>query len=254
MLLGGLTAADTSRADILVLRGGRATPRTPLSAPLHDAAAANIAGSVFFFGGGNLGSSRDILRVDPSGATHVAGHLPQGLSDIAVAAIDGTGYVVGGYTGSSPVATILAWRPGGSARAVGRLPAPVRYAAVTAVGPVLVIAGGTTPAGASRDVYAFDTRTRALRRIGRLPRPTTHAAAATLGATAYVIGGRGAAPGTPADRIVAVDPAHGAVRSAGRLPTPISDLAAVPRGARIVVAGGRGPAGAKSAVLELTPR
>jgi hypothetical protein len=46
----------------------------------------------------------------------------------------GTAYVVGGYTGSRWLDTIVAWRPGLPARVVAHLPFPLRYAAVATEG------------------------------------------------------------------------------------------------------------------------
>src|SRR5438477_2161 len=89
-------------------------------------------------------------------------------------------YVVGGYTGTRWLNTIVAWRPGAAARVVGRLPTPLRYAAAATADGQLVVAGGSTPSGsASRAVLAFDPATHHVRRLGRLPAPTTHAAAAS---------------------------------------------------------------------------
>src|SRR5207253_1388986 len=96
-------------------------------------------------------------------------------------AVGDTAYIVGGYTGTKWLDTIVAWKPGGRAHVVARLPMPVRYAAVAAAGGRVVIAGGSLPSGtASRDVYSFDPRSGAVRRIGVLPAATTHAAAAAL--------------------------------------------------------------------------
>src|SRR5207248_561058 len=120
-------------------------------------------------------------------------------------------------TGARWLDTIVAWRPGSPARVVGRLPTPLRYAAVAAVRGRVVIAGGSTPAGdASGAVLAFDPATRRVTRVGSLPALTTHAAAAALNGRVYVIGGRGAALGTPTDRIVAVDPIARRIVPAGR--------------------------------------
>src|SRR5207244_1341285 len=132
--------------------------------------------------------------------------------------------VVGGYTGSRWLDTIVAWGPGTGARVVAHLPSALRYAAVTAAAGRVVVAGGSLPnGGASRTVYAFDPATRVVRTIGALPAPTTHATAAAYGGEALVIGGRGAAVGTPTSRIVAVDPVRSKVRLAGRLDAPASD-------------------------------
>jgi YVTN family beta-propeller protein len=256
VLLGGLSAADTSTNGIIVVRGRRGTLRGRLPGALHDAAAVSLGGAVYLFGGGNGVAQLDsITRVDPaSGRTSEAGRLPAASSDSAAAAIGGAAYVVGGFTGTRWLDTILAWRPGTTPRVAARLPVALRYAAVTAVEGSLVIAGGSTPAGtASRAVLAFDPRTSRIRRIGTLPAPTTHAAAAALGHTAFVIGGRGATAGTPTDRIVAVDPRARRVRPAGTLPAPLSDLAAVSLPGRILLAGGRDGSGAVAGLLQLQP-
>ena len=165
----------------------------------------------------------------------------------------GTAYVVGGYTGSRWLDTIVAWRPGTAARVVAHLPSPVRYAAVTAVDGEVVIAGGSLPDGsASRAVLAYLPTSGRVIRLGQLPAPTTHGAAATLGHVAYLVGGRGADTNTPTARIVAIDPARHRVRVAGHLSAPRSDLAAVSLGDRIVLAGGRGASGTEAALSELT--
>ena len=66
--------------------------------------------------------------------------------------IRGTAYVVGGYTGTRWLDTIVAWRPGAASRVVARLPFPLRYAAVTGASGELVIAGGSLERGSASDV------------------------------------------------------------------------------------------------------
>src|SRR5436190_1600194 len=114
VLMGGLTAADSSRSDAIVLRGARPVARGVLPSPLHDAAAVALGGSVYFFGGGNLEvGNPTIVRVDPSTArAGTAGRLPVGASDVGASALGRTAYVVAGYTGMRPLDTGVAWRPG----------------------------------------------------------------------------------------------------------------------------------------------
>ena len=257
MLLGGLTAGDTSTDSILIAgaRGARRGGALPTAS--HDSAAVRLGGSVYLFGGGTGSGQLDtIVRVDPkTGATAVAGRLPAPSSDQSAAAIAGTAYVVGGYTGSRWLDTIVAWHPGMPARVVAHLPTPVRYAGVTAVGNRLVIAGGSLPSGsASGAILEYDPASHRIARLGRLPAPTTHAAAAARGDVAYVIGGRGATVGSATARIVAVDLASRRVRPAGRLSTPRSDLAAVTVGNRILLAGGRSRSGTEAILSELVAR
>lgn len=258
MLLGGLTAADASRDDVRLATasGDRAAGRLP--AAVHDAPAVRIGGFVYVFGGGtNAGTQSDeIVRVPVGGGSGaVVARLPSPSSDQAAAVIHGTAYVVGGYTGTHWLNTIVAWRPGVPARVVARLPFALRYAAVTAAAGKLVVAGGSLANGSASDVV-LSYRPGAARvvRIGRLPTATTHAAAAALGGVAYVIGGRGPAVATPTASIVAVDLRTRGIRVAGWLKAPRSDLAAVSFGDRILLAGGRGNRGTVSTIGELRRR
>jgi hypothetical protein len=213
-----------------------------------------MSGIVYLVGGGDFSASDAILRVAPSGRTRQVGRLPVAASDVAAAAIGDTVYVVGGFTGTNALGTVVAWRPGARARVVGRLPSAIRYAAVTALGRRLLIAGGTVGASASRVILSFDPSTRRVRRIAAVPVTLTHAAAAAIGSTAYVLGGRGGAPTSQRSRILAIT-AGGRVTNAGRLSRPLSDLTAVSLGDRILVGGGRDRRGTvRDELLELRPR
>ncbi|HVH50646.1 MAG TPA: YncE family protein [Gaiellaceae bacterium] len=256
VLVGGLTAADTSATAVLTAGAGRTRRIGTIPTGIHDSAAVLIGSRVYLFGGGTATGQLDtILSIDPrSGTVQSAGRLPARSSDQSAAAISGTAYVVGGYTGTRWLGSIVAWTPGSAARVVARLPMPVRYSAVTAVNGRLLIAGGSLPNGtASAAVYEY-TPGASVVRVGRLPAPTTHAAAAAIGTVAYVIGGRGATVGTPTDRIVAIDSVTHNVSSAGLLTEPLSDLAAVADKDGILVYGGRGIAGTVSRITELQPR
>ncbi len=252
ILAGGLTSADTSTANVVLVRAPGRTAPLPLA--LHDATSAALGGAVYLFGGGDGVHQLDgIIRVTPGTPTTVA-HLPAPSSDQAGAAWGGAEYVVGGYTGTSWLNTIVRWRPGQPARVVGRLPVALRYAAVAAVAGRIVIAGGSTPAGTASDaVLSFDPATRRITRVGRLPNPTTHAAAAALGSHVYVIGGRGAVVDTPTAAIEAVDPIARRVVPAGMLGSARSDLAAVGLPGKILLAGGRGGSGTVATISELVP-
>jgi DNA-binding beta-propeller fold protein YncE len=254
LLLGGLSAQDTSRDAVLLVgpRGAHALGRLPTA--VHDAAAVRLDAGVYVFGGGTGSRQLDtIARVDTrSGASTTVGRLPSPSSDHAAAVLDGTAYLVGGYTGNRWLDTIVAWRPGSSARIAAHLPAPVRYAAVGAANGVIVIAGGSLPNGtASSSVLEYLPATGRVVQIGRLPAPTTHAAAASLGNVVYVIGGRGALVGTQTARIVAINLRTRGIRLAGALASPRSDLAAATLGKRILLEGGRDASGALSQVSEL---
>jgi YVTN family beta-propeller protein len=255
MLLGGLTAADRSRADVRLVRASRDRAAGLLPTAVHDAAAVRLGNAVYLFGGGtNEGTqSGVVVRVGPGSRATVVSRLPAPSSDQAAAAVDGSAYVVGGYTGSRWLDTIVAWRPGTRARVAAHLPTALRYAAVTAAGGRLVIAGGSLPSGgASRAILEYTPGSSRVEQLGLLPFATTHAAAAAVGDVAYVIGGRGAALGSPTPRLVAVEVRTGRVREAGALRAPRSDLAATTvDSSKILLAGGRGPGGTLAALSEL---
>ena len=150
-----------------------------------------------------------------------------------------TAYVIGGYTGSTALRSIVAFRPGAPTRVVAKLPVALRYAAVAAVAGRVMIAGGTVGSSLSSAIFAFDPQSRRVTRVGSLPAPLTHAAGATLGGDFYVIGGRRRLLGSQTPNIVRVDPSSGRAQRSGRLSQPLSDAGALPQGARILVVGGR---------------
>ena len=79
---------------------------------LHDTPAVTLAGVTFIFGGGDgVNQHSEILRSPGGGGTKVVGHLPNPSSDQAAAAIGGTAYVVGGYTGTRWLDSIVAGGP-----------------------------------------------------------------------------------------------------------------------------------------------
>jgi YVTN family beta-propeller protein len=252
VLLGGLSAADTSTNTIIhaTATGTRATGALP--GALHDAAAATLHGTVYLFGGGNGITELDQIVRTPS---TVASRLPAPSSDQAAAAIGRTAYIVGGYTGTRWLDTIVAYSPGQGAHVVGRLPTPVRYAAVAAAAGRLIVAGGSQPNGnASRTIYVWKPGTRRARAVGSLPAPTTHAAGVTLDGTVYIVGGRGSGLETPTDRVVSIDPRTGRARIVGRLPRPTSDAGAASTASRILVFGGRTGGATTDTIVSLDPR
>ena len=173
ILAGGLSAADTSTSNVVLVRAPGSVYPLPLA--LHDATSAALGHAVYLFGGGDGVHQLDgIIRVAPGPPGTVA-RLPAPSSDQAGAVWGGAEYVVGGYTGTRWLNTIVSWRPGHAARVVGHLPVALRYAAVAAV------------AGQNRDRGRLDPgghgqRRRPLLRSGneacdphRTPGPPDHA-------------------------------------------------------------------------------
>ncbi len=252
-LLGGLDANDTSTAAVMVLAGSHVATVARLPLAQHDAQGALLAGRAYVFGGGQVSSYDHVLRFDPAGGVSAVGALPRPASDVAVAAVDGSAYVIGGYDGEQALDTILAWRPGQPARLVGRLPFSLRYAAVAAIGGQILILGGSHGEAAQTEILRFDPRSGQVRPIGRLPRPVTHAAAVALGSYVYLLGGRGSSPESQTAAILAIDPLDGAVTPAGRLPLALSDAAAGVVGGRVLIAGGQSSGATQSSVFAAEP-
>lgn len=254
MLLGGLTAADTSTADITTINGAKAMSDGALPDAQHDAQAARLGRYVYVFGGGAFSTFDHILRYDPAtGTVEQVGTLPRPASDVAVTELGGTAYIVGGFDGTNYLDTVVAWRPGRGAHIVGHLPTGLRYAAIASDGRDVIIAGGTVPDGVSRDVFRFDPARGTVARIGRLPAPLTHASAAVLDGRVVIVGGRHTVTGDQTATILAIDPRTGSVRRAGHLPQPLSDAAVAAVGGHVIAAGGANARGVRAAILALRP-
>ena len=172
LVAGGLTAADTSTAAIVIAAAGSARALGQLPVAVHDAAAVRLGTTVYVFGGGDgVAEHSEIVSIDPaSGRTATAGRLPAPSSDQAAASVGSAAYVVGGYTGAAWLDTVVRWQPGSPARVIAHLPTALRYAAVTAVGKRLVVAGGSLPDGnASRAIYSVALPAGKVRLVGELP-------------------------------------------------------------------------------------
>lgn len=254
VLLGGLTAADTSSDQVIVGTGTSASVRAVLPNAQHDAQAAPLAGQVYLFGGGQFTQYDHILAFDPS-SDHVsmAGSLPTAASDVAVAGGPSTAYVVGGFDGVHWLNTVLAYTPHHPVHVLAHLPVALRYAAAAVIGHELLVAGGSTPTGASRTVYRVDLKTGSVRALGQLPTPLTHAGAGSLEGEMYLVGGRGAVVTARSSAVYGINPVTGRVHLVGHLPSPLSDEAVVSASGHLLVAGGAGAGGTQAAVGELVP-
>jgi hypothetical protein len=235
-IAGGLDASGNTVGGVFSMNPvtGRLTSLGSLAQPVHDAAAAMIAGQLIVFAGG-AGSSTDTVQAfDPAtGAGAVIGRLPVALSDLGCVRIGPTTYLVGGFDGIRPRREIYATTDGRSFTTVGHLPVGLRYPAVTAVGDRVVIAGGLAADGPTTGVEVFDPASRRTTTIGDLPAPLAHAAAFTLARTVYVAGGRNAAD-RALTAVTAIDPVTGSVTPHRRLAAPVAD-AAVAAGSHIVL-------------------
>lgn len=252
LILGGLDSSSASVSGVFQLNSASGQLREvgALSGPLHDAAAANVAGQVIVFGGGTATSSDAVQAlaapggaIVPSSTAHEVGHLPTVRSDLSAVTVGGRAYVLGGYDGSTPIASVLQTINGSSFSQVARLPAPARYMAVAALGGRIYAFGGETATGGQSNVIQeVNPATRGARVVGRLPQPLSHASAVVLGGSIYVLGGNlGVAPTNAVWRFI---PNRGAVVRAGRLPLAVADGAAATTGSKAFLIGGIGTGGA----------
>ena len=256
--IGGLDASTVSTSGVVELRppDGKARAAGSLAEPLHDAAAAAIAGKTLVFGGGSASAIDSVESLARGGTGSIVGHLPVPRSDLSAATVGGRAYVLGGYDGTAPVGDVLQTGNGRSFKRIASLPTPVRYAAVVPQGHVIYAFGGEIASGQDSDVIqALDVSRQSARVIGRLPHATSHASAVALGGRIYVLGGRSG--GSATDRILAFDPASKRISVEGRLPYPVMNAAAATAGGVGFLLGGLGKAGAALdaiAKVSLVPR
>jgi len=296
IVLGGLVPGGASSDAVYALRTstGAARRAGTLRAPVHDAAAAVADGRALIFGGGSPATVPAVQAValpGPGAGGLVtgtdAGSLPAPRSDDAAVTIGGTTYVVGGYDGTRPDASVLATRDGRTFTVVASLPVPVRYPAVAALDGHIFVFGGqaiTGPqAGAPISVIQeVDPARHAATVIGELPEPLAGAAAVTVDGEVFVTGGESTAPqhrvpglgttqltaggsgggagagaASPATATVstiwAFDPASRRLLTAGRLQVPVSHAAAVVAGSTAWIVGGESNGALVDSVQMLRP-
>jgi hypothetical protein len=246
--IGTLPLALTKSAAValpngrLVVLGGTGSDRILVGTPshlrlighlpgaTHDAAAALRGRFAVLYGGGESVSTPTVVRVDPSsGGARVLHPLDEPLSDLGAATIDGTTYLVGGYTGTTYASAILRVGNDDRTTTVARLPTGTRYAGVTALNGKIFLAGGLTTRGESRAIYVFDPATSSVQRIGSLPAPVAHAALASFDGSLYLFARRS---------VIRIEAATGAVTRVGSLPRALTDPTAVTVGHEIVIIGG----------------
>jgi hypothetical protein len=244
LVIGGANRADVSTDTVLALdsRTGRPLPAGRLVQPLHDAAAAALGGRMLVFGGGASTTFDTVQELSPGGSAREIGHLPVAASDLSAVSVGAAVYVLGGYDGHAPVASVFRTTDGRSFTRAAELPTAVRYTAAAAVGDRIYAFGGELATGAdTAQIQEYDTDTGRASIAGRLPQSVSHASAIALNGVIYLLGGR--RNGEASDRILRFDPARHAVVPAGRLPAPVFDAAAGIASGIGYLAGGIGAQG-----------
>jgi len=241
LIVGGLTAADTTTQDILrvALPAGTVSPAGRLPVPVHDAAGATVNGRDLVFGGGSSAVTSAVQDVTPGSSARLISHLPQPRADLVAISDGKAGYVLGGYDGTQGSTTILRTRDGMTFAVVGALPVSVRYPAVAALGGSIWLFGGEHGGKQVTEVQRIDLRTGHGSVAGHLPSPLAHAGAFTLSGEVLVAGGR-VGPAV-SDRILRFDPARVRFTAAGRLPAGRSDFGVAVIGGTAYLVGGESP-------------
>jgi Kelch motif len=252
LVIGGAdsSGASTDRVYQLNPTTGAVSPNGTLVQPLHDLAATTVQRKTLVFGGGDT-STVNLVQVLPlggpaqGGPATTVGHLPDTLSDLSAVHLGGAAYVIGGYNGTKPSASVLQTVNGVAFTRVARLPTPVRYAAVAALPDKIYVFGGELANGRDTDeIQEYDIATERAVIAGHLPQPISHASAATLDRAIYLVGGRvGGVSGSGTDRIYRFNEVRNAVFPAGRLPQPVYDAAAATFNGRAYLIGGIGSGG-----------
>jgi N-acetylneuraminic acid mutarotase len=176
------------------------------------------------------------------GTWTVLAPLPTARQEVAVAALDGRVYVIGGFgPGAEPVATVEAYDPAANRwERRAPLPAPTHHAAAAVVGGRLYVVGGYTGGriswAPSQTLYEYDPGRDSWATRAAMPSPRGGLAAAELNGRLHAVGGSGERL-TPAHEVY--DPATGRWSAANALPTARDHLAAVAFQGRLWAIGGR---------------
>jgi hypothetical protein len=166
--------------------------------------------------------------------------LQEPRQEVAVAALDGRLYVIGGFRADLSIAdTVEVYDPEADAWSFAPpLPTPVHHAAAAAVDGVLYVFGGwsdlfQTPLA---EVHAFDPAAGEWSPREPMPAARGSLAAAALGGLVYTAGG------SPADReqdLAVYDPVADEWTELPAMPTPRNHLALVALEGRLHAVGGR---------------
>jgi N-acetylneuraminic acid mutarotase len=168
--------------------------------------------------------------------------LPAPRQEVAVAAMGGRVWVIGGFGGNAePMATVETYDPALNLwETRASLPEPVHHAAAAVVGNRLFVFGGYTGGRvrwtAQDAVYEFVATREAWEPRAAMPTPRGGLAVAVLDGRVHALGGSGESV-TNAHEIY--DPATNRWRAANAMPTARDHLAAVAFQGRVWALGGR---------------
>lgn len=250
---GGMFPDDTSsaRSFQLTLSTGKSRSLPAMAVDVHDVAGGLYDGAPAIYGGGNA-TEQSIVQQFRGGLWRVVAHMPTTRSDLSVATVGSTTYVLGGYDGTGVPTQVLAQSGAGTLRPAGHLAEGVRYAASAVVGTSVYLLGGEVSGAELGVVQRYDTVTHTSRIVARLPRPLGHASAVVLGGRILLLGGR-VQPSSGTRAMWWFDPATRRFSRAGDLPAPVTDAAVAVSadGRRAWLLGGESPH-VRNGVIELS--
>ena len=290
IVLGGLSASDTSTNGVYAVSTATGAVRRigALPVAVHDAAVAVSGQRALVFGGGSAASVGTVqsFPLAGGGAATDVGNLPAPRSDAQAATIGATTYIVGGFDGSKPDASVVATTNGQTYRIIATLRVPVRYAAVAALDGRIYAFGGEAITGPHAGtpvnvIQVVDPARRTASIVGNLPEALAGAAAVTVDGELFVAGGESPAatkpkpglgttqltgqpianagsegPSSPTrtvSTIWAYDPATGRLLAAGRLQVPVSNAGVAADGSIAWIVGGESNGARVSSVQMIRP-
>ena len=205
VILGGLTAADTSANGVfrLDIANGALSPDGTLPAAVHDAAGAVLGSDYMVFGGGSVSTVSSVEAVPLSGGNGtVIGTLPQPRSDCTAVNVNGSVVIAGGYNGSAADPAVLETTDGTTFRQISTLKVAVRYPALAALGNLVYVFGGVEVGGQnsgrlSAAIQKIDLSTGTTSVVGSLPQPLDGAMAFVLRGNVFLAGGDSGSAANP---------------------------------------------------------
>lgn len=241
LVVGGLTTADTTTQEILLVNLSHGTMKAvgQLPVPVHDAAGAVVGGRDLVFGGGSTAVTSAVQNVTPEASAQVISHLPQLRADLVAISVGKAGYVLGGFDGTQGSSTLLRTLDGNAFTVIGSLALSVRYPAIAATAGSIWLFGGEQDGKQIADVQRIDLTTGQGSLAGHLPQPLAHAGAFTLRGAVLVAGGRSGAAAT--DTVMRFDPANTSYTASGHLPDARSDFDVAVVGGTAYLVGGESP-------------
>ena len=196
-------------------------------------------------GGGCVGLTTDSagpIDIASPGSWTALAPLPTARQEVAVAALDGKIFVVGGFgENAEPVATVEVYDPAADRWDVrAPLPAPTHHAAAAVVNGRLFVVGGYTGGRlswtATPTLYEYDPARNSWATRASMPTPRGGLAATALGGRLHALGGAAGDP-TPAHEVY--EPAADRWSAAPAMTTARDHLAAVAFAGAVWAIGGR---------------